>query len=657
MGTSAGPKNFRLAMLVLALGTFIVFGRVLTCGFVFDDGPYVLQNEHVNSGVAVSSIVWSLTGVHGANWHPLTWMSHMVDFSIYHPHPAGHHATNLIFHIANVLLLFLVLNRMTRSLWKSAFVAALFAIHPLHIESVAWVTERKDVLSTFFFLLTILAYVHYVDKPGLGRYILIVAAFALGLMSKPMLVTLPFVLLLLDYWPLSRMKSGGLRWGLVWEKAPLFALSAASCVITYFAQREQGAVMATTVFPFGLRVENALVSYAAYMWKMVWPARLAVFYPHPFRYPAWEIIVAVLVLAGISALVIKGAKKHPFLAVGWLWYTGILIPVIGLVQVGGQAMADRYTYLPLIGLFIMIAWGVPEIVSRLGKKRSLRNAYPSLAAVVLLPMMISTMCQLGYWKNDITLFSHALAVTTDNAKAEYNLASGYLAAGKLDAAMDHFRQALRLNPNNAEAHCNLGTALYRQGRISAAIDEYQLAARDDPQYATAHYNLAVALQKLGRHTEAEREYSQAISSQHGREEIPRLAPAKKACPTRPAISGGSSQEHCAKGLAYARAGEIQRAEAEFQEAVRLDGTNAEAHCNLGCAFNAQERWDEGIGELKIALSLKPSLAPAHCNMAVALFATGDCAGSWEHVREAEQAGAQLQPQFIEALTATMPRPR
>ena len=637
-------------MLVLALGTFIVCGRVLHCGFVFDDGPYVVRNEHVSTGVALSNIAWSLTGVHGANWHPLTWISHMTDVSIYGMRPMGHHATNLIFHIANVLLLLLVLNRMTKSLWKSVFVAALFAVHPLHIESVAWVTERKDVLSTFFWLLAMLAYVRYVDKPILSRYMLILGAFVLGLMSKPMLVTLPFVLLLMDYWPLNRVKAGQSRWNLIWEKTPLFALSAASSFITFWAQRKQGAVVSVSTFPLGLRIENALTSYVAYIWKMIWPARLAVFYPHPTKYEAGVVILAVVVLAVITLLVIKGARKHPFLTVGWLWYTGTLIPVIGLAQVGGQAMADRYTYIPLIGLFIIVAWGIPEILPRFGNKASA----PVLAGMVLLPLMISTMHQLGYWKNNITLFSHALAVTKSNQKAEYNLAYGYLVAGKLDMAIDHFRKAVCLNPNDADAHCNLGTALYGKGLVTQAIDEYSLAAQVNPGYAAAHYNLAIALRKAGRAQEAEHEYQQAALLKSGKKIKDTPIESK---PPKETPATDSPQEHFKKGLDFVREGNIYQAKAEFQTVVRLDPTNADAHANLGCALNAEGKWDEGIKELKIALQLNPNLAAAHCNMAVLLYDRGNYAGAWEHVKKAEQAGVQLQPAFIEALTSQMPRPR
>lgn len=657
MGTSSVKISYStLVMLFLTLATIAVFGRVLTNGFVFDDLPYVVANDHVNTGLTAKNIAWSLTGVHGANWHPLTWLSHMLDVSLYKMRPAGHHATNLIFHVANVLLLLIVLNRMTRSLWKSAFVAALFAIHPLHIESVAWIAERKDVLSTLFWMLAMLAYVHYVEKPVIGRYMLVAAAFVLGLMSKPMLVTLPFVLLLLDYWPLNRVKIGKWQWSLVWEKVPLFALSAASSLITFFAQKQEGAVISTKTFPFVYRVANALVSYVAYIWKMLWPAKLAVYYPHPVKQPAWEIILAILVLAGISALVIRGAKKHPFLAVGWLWYVGTLIPVIGLVQVGGQALADRYTYVPLIGLFIIAAWGVPEILAKYHDRINLNTVYPSLAVVILLPLMISTVYQLGYWKNNIALFSHAIAVTKNDYN-EYNLASAYLDAGQLDKAIEHFRKSLRFDPKNADTHCNLGTALYKSGRISEAVDEYFLAVRFNPQYATAHYNLAVALQKLGRRQEAQAEYDQATYIDPRLKEFSEpLAKPNAGSPGKPGDEQTPS-EHFDKGIAYVREDKIPEAKAEFQQVIRLDPNHAEAHCNLGTAYNTENNWDEAIQELNIALKLKPGFVAAQCNMAIALYGKGRYAEAWTYVSMAEKGGGKFSPAFIQALTKERPRSR
>jgi tetratricopeptide (TPR) repeat protein len=656
MGTSVKSSQFRWAMLLLSLGTLIVFGRAVVGAFVFDDTPYVVLNDHVNTGLSFKNFVWSLTGVHGANWHPLTWMSHMLDVTIFGLHPMGMHVVNIIFHVANVLLLLLVLTKMTGSLWKSAFVSALFAIHPLHIESVAWIAERKDVLSTMFWLLTMLAYIHYVEKPVRSRYVLIVLAFVLGLMSKPMLVTLPFVLLLLDYWPLNRVKIGEWRWSLVWEKVPLFALSGASSLIAFLAQRHQGAVMSVKVFPFIYRLENALVSYLAYILKMLWPANLAVFYPHPVKQPAWEIAAAIVVLAVISILVIRAAKKHPFLAVGWLWYVGTLIPVIGLVQVGGQALADRYTYVPLIGLFVIVAWGVPEILSKFWSEENLANVYPSIAAVILLPLMISTVYQLGYWKNNITLFSHAIAVTKNDYN-QYNLASAYLDAGQYDKAIIHFRKSLAFDPNNADAHCNLGTSLYRMGRIPEAVDQYQQAIQDNPKYATAHYNLAVALQKLGRMPEAQYAYNEAVFLN------PKLKDLQDPLVRQTNKPGGTSkpemspQEHFDKGIAYVRQGKIPEAKAEFQEVIRLDPNHAEAHCNLGCAYNSEEKWDDAVKELKLALRLKPDNVAAHCNLAIAYYATGKYAEAWKEVEIAEREGIKLRPAFMDALSSKMPRPR
>ena len=375
-----------LVCLFLIITTFAVYWQVHNHDFInLDDDLYITENDQVQKGLSRESVVWAFTTTHAANWHPLTWLSHMVDFQLYGLNPKGHHLTNVFFHLLNTLLLFFVLQRMTGALWRSGFVAALFALHPLHVESVAWVAERKDVLSTLFWLLTIWAYTWYVERPRRTRYLLTLLTFTLGLMAKPMLVTLPFVLLLLDYWPLGRFQVGQLDtalsapgqaslstrsvWSqtlrLIWEKAPFFALAAASSIVTFLVQKGGGAVRPWERFPITIRIANGLVSYVKYMGKMIWPSDLAVFYPHPgASLPIWQAVAAGLLLLSISIAAIRLAKNHPYLAVGWLWYLGTLVPIIGFVQVGGQALADRYTYVSLIGLFIIIAWGVSDIVAK-----------------------------------------------------------------------------------------------------------------------------------------------------------------------------------------------------------------------------------------------------------------------------------------------------
>jgi len=459
--------SFHQHGLVLLLGlflmilTFATFEQVRTYDFInYDDNRYITENQHVQSGLTLEGVTWAFTTTHAANWHPLTWLSHMLDCQLYGLNPSGHHLTNLVFHIASTLLLFLVLERMTGALWRSAFVAALFALHPLHVESVAWAAERKDVLSTFFWMLTMWTYVHYVERPGFNRYLLVLLSFVLGLLSKPMLVTLPFVLLLVDYWPLGRFQFGRLSGDrrshtpkssdtgdqksivlrLIREKVPFFVLCAISSILTIFAQQKIGALGSLESYTLGSRIANASVSYVRYIEKMVWPRHLAVLYPYQQMLPIWKVLGSGLLLVGVSVLVIRAVRKHPYLGVGWFWYLGTLIPVIGLVQVGKQAMADRYTYVPLIGLFVMIAWGVPDLLA--GWR--FRKVVLSISTGLLLSLlMIVTNLQVKHWQNDITLFEHTLAATSNNFIIHYNLGVAFDRQGKTQEAIAHFAEALR----------------------------------------------------------------------------------------------------------------------------------------------------------------------------------------------------------------------
>jgi hypothetical protein len=417
----------------LALSTLVVYWQVRNYDFVnFDDPHYVHKNPIVQSGITLDSIKWAFTTGHAANWHPLTWLSHMLDCQLFGTNPGWHHLTNLLLHIANTLLLFAVLKRMTGALWRSAFVAALFALHPLNVESVAWVAERKNVLSGFFWMLTVAAYIRYAERPGIGSYLLVVLVFSLALMAKPIVVTLPFVLLLLDYWPFGRFQWGSQRQGeslpqselvkvnyqtsptsrLVGEKVPLFILVAVLSMITFFVQRSGGTVESTATLTLKARSANAVVSYAGYIGKIFWPRRLAVFYPHPrYSLPVWQAVAAGLLLLGITVCVIWLARRRCWLPVGWLWYLGTLVPVIGLVQVGAQAMADRYAYVPAVGLFIIIAWSLPELVKKWRyRKIGLRIS----AGIVLTFLLLCTRMQVRHWQNSVTLFEHALAVTENN---------------------------------------------------------------------------------------------------------------------------------------------------------------------------------------------------------------------------------------------------
>jgi lipoprotein NlpI len=494
---NAVPENARRWIVALALMAPILFAYWQAGEFSFvslDDDQYVYENPHVQQGLTAEGAAWAFTTFEASNWHPLTWLSHMADVELFSLDAGWHHRVNLLLHLLNTALLFLVLREMTGGLWQSAFVAGLFGVHPLHVESVAWVAERKDLLSTLFWILTMGAYVRYVRSPGVGRYLLMAAFFAAGLMCKPMIVTLPFVLLLLDWWPLKRF--GPERFffrqvsRLVREKIPLLALSAASCVITIIAQIEGGAVKLLSHVPPGLRISNAIVSYVKYLEKAIWPASLAVFYPHPGSIgadiPAWHIAGAVLLLVVISYLVLREHERRPFLAVGWLWYLGTLVPVIGFVQVGGQALADRYTYVPLTGIFLLVAWGGPEVF---GGWRYRKVALSVAFVVAVAALIVVTRDQASTWRNNFRLFGHALRVTEKNWLAWNNLGVAYGHANESTMSIACYLEAVRVKPDYAKAYNNLGIARSRQGLQDEAEGMFRYATRLDPEFAAAYYNL------------------------------------------------------------------------------------------------------------------------------------------------------------------------
>jgi len=421
----------------------------------YDDDRYVTENAHIRQGLTGDTIGWSLTSTEQANWHPLTWMSHALDVSLFRLNPAGHHLTNVLLHVVNVCLLFLLLMWATKRLGPSLFVAALFAMHPINVESVAWVAERKNVLCTLFFFLGLLAYGWYAQKPGWKRYLVVLVSFGAGLASKPMVITFPFVLLLLDYWPLARADGANKTpWSrLVLEKLPLFALSVASAAITMLAQQSGGAVRSNTEFSFGVRIANAICAYAMYLWKMIWPSHLAPLYPHPgSSLPAWQVVLAAIILAIITTLVWRFRSRR-YLLVGWFFFLGTLVPVIGLVQVGEAAMADRYAYIPLIGIFVMIAFGSSDVAQQ--KSWGFISAIP--AAVALIALSFATYRQIGYWHSNEELWSHALAVTSNNFVAEDNLGGALILEGREEEAQAHFAAAARINPRDPMSHSNLGT--------------------------------------------------------------------------------------------------------------------------------------------------------------------------------------------------------
>jgi len=489
----------------LLASVLVVYGPTLGHDFInYDDFAYVVRNSQVQGGLTWPGIRWAFTSTYASNWHPLTWMSHMLDVQFFGLEPAGHHFTNLLFHALNTILLFLLLRKMTGALWRSAVAAALFALHPLHVESVAWVAERKDLLSTLFLILTLQAYTGYARQPGLKKYLAVAGLFALGLLAKPMLVTLPFVLLLLDWWPLNRMDMDGmsreqkisLLTGLVREKIPLFLLSILSSAVTLAAQR--GALWDLAEIPLPVRIGNALISCAKYLWLTVWPMKLAVIYPYPESIKSSEVVLALALLAGISAGVFLAAKRHRYLPVGWFWYLGTLVPVIGIVQVGSQALADRYTYIPLIGIFILLVWGGRDLFERL---RWSRRTAGLTAAWVMVLLAALSLRQVGYWKDGVTLFRHTLAVTAENHIAHNNLGIALAHQGKEDEAALHFREALRIHPAYTDARYNLALHCQKEGKLDEAIVHYRELIQIRPS-ADALNNLAVALMSRGRFDEA-----------------------------------------------------------------------------------------------------------------------------------------------------------
>ncbi len=478
--------------------TWLVFGETLSHPSInLDDPEYVFENPQIIAGLTSTSVLWAFTHSHGGNWHPLTSISHMLDCQLFRLQPGWHHLTNNLLHTIAVILLFLVFEKMTGALWRSAFVAAVFAIHPLRVESVAWIAERKDVLSGVFFMVTLGAYVRYVRKPSSLRYVLVALFFALGLMSKPMLVTLPFILLLLDYWPLARFANASpselnpkpqfTHWGnhkliprrLILEKIPLIVLSAASCIITLFAQKP-----AVSSVPLLWRINNAFVSYIAYLWQMVYPIHLALFYPHP------EYRLAVALLVGATAAVVILRKKQPYLITGWLWYVGMLVPVIGIIQVGLQARADRYTYLPQIGLYLLATWNIADLsVAWCYRGQILGVA----AAVVITALAGSAWIQNTYWRDTEAVWTHTLAVTSHNDFGHASVADLLLRRDRIDEAISHSEEALRIRPLNGNAHNTLGLALFRRGRVDEAVAHWKESLEIRSNDMNAEANLAWVL--------------------------------------------------------------------------------------------------------------------------------------------------------------------
>jgi len=500
------PSRQKLIVcIVLTVLTLVVFWQVNQYDFVFDDLAYVTGNSHVQSGITLDGFSWAFSTTDAEFWHPLTWLSLMFDYQLYGLNAGGYHLSNHILHVMSALLLFWLFNRMTGAIWRSAFVAALFALHPLHVESVAWIAERKDVLSGFFWMLTLCLYVYYSEKPAIKRYLLVIFSFVCALMSKPMVVTLPVIMILLDYWPLGRFMSKKGNW-VLWqlrEKTPFFILSAIFSVITLFAQYNPS----VKHFSFYSRIANAPVSFVTYLEKTFWPHDMAVFYPFSIQIPVWQAIGSILLIIVISVAVVAMMKRMPYLFVGWLWYAITLLPVIGIIQVGDFAMADRYHYLPSIGIAVMLAWGVPLLFPR----EDMRKKILCPAVIVALAILaVLTWQQCGYWKNNTILFSNALQVTKDNYLAHNNLGLTLFTEGNTEEAIYHYNKAIRIKTKYTDAYFNRGIAYFKLGQYQRAVDDYNEAIRLKPHYADAYINRGSAYFKLTQYQRAIDDYSEAI---------------------------------------------------------------------------------------------------------------------------------------------------
>lgn len=577
----SGDLRSRLGVsAALVVLTLLVYWPSLHHPFVnYDDPDYVYQNPHVQSGLTVEGFRWAFSTFECGNWHPLTWLSLQLDASMYGGmNPGGFHRTNVLLHAANALLLFLVLHRMTAALGRSAIVSALFAVHPLHVESVAWVAERKDVLSAFFGLLALAAYEHYVNFPSIRRYVAILLALALSLLAKPMLVTLPFVLLLLDYWPLHRWRCTASFHPLVWEKLPLLLLVTASCVVTVLAQMRSEAMAPLEALPLAARLGNALLAYVGYLGKMLWPTHLAVYYPHLGPdISLIKVLIAGLVLTAITVLVLGPGRRWRYLAVGWLWYLGTLLPVIGLVQVGGQSMADRYSYVPLIGLFLMLTWGFADFATTWRLSRT----YLTAAAVVALSgCVVLSWMQIDHWKSSLDLWKQCTDVTENNFLANLNLGVCYLDRGMFSDAKRAFAQAAEIDPLRAEPHINLGNVYQDLGMWERAAAEYRTAIDLAPQLAGPHVNLGHALAQLDRSDEAMAVYRRAIE-----------------------LNPNDPSPHNNLAIQLGSLGRWREAEAEYRAALTLDSGNASVHGNLGRLLVEMGRLEEALVELRESLEL------------------------------------------------------
>lgn len=621
---SARGRDLLLCVL-LATSVLVAYAGVRQHDFVnFDDPEYVVQNRNVTSGLTAENVAWALTAVHSANWHPLTWISHMVDGELHGLKPGGHHLTNVLLHALASVLLFLALRALTGAPLRSAFVAGLFALHPRNVESVAWISERKDVLSAVFWTGAMWAYAGYARRTTLARYLAVALLLVLGLLAKPMVVTLPAALLLLDVWPLGRLRVGDVGadardaesavaaarpapWRTVLlEKLPLLAIALAAAAITFLAQRSSGAVATLEALPLAYRLQNASVAYAAYLWSLLWPTDLAVFYPYRVPLPAAAVAASLLALVAITALAWWTRRARPYVAIGWLWYVGTLVPVIGIVKAGDQAMADRFTYLPAIGVFVALAWTVADAARR---HALARRALVPAAVVVLLACGLATRAQVDVWRDSVTLFEHALAVTSRNHLAHLNLAAALVERGDAAAALEHAKAAAALRPDDAKVFATLGTALARSGRPDEARAAYLRGLQIDPDSVLAHLGLAVLAAEQGRRDDARQAYAEVL----------RRDPAH-------------AKAHAGLGFVLASEGRTADAVAAYRTALSLDPALLQAYNGLALALEADGAPDEALRVLEGALDAAPDEARLRFNYAAMLLARGRAADAEEQYR-------------------------
>ncbi|HUN53846.1 MAG TPA: tetratricopeptide repeat protein [Smithella sp.] len=607
-----------IVYLSLTVITFAVFWQVNLYDFInFDDPLYVTDNSHIQSGITLSGICWAFATTYADSlWHPLIWLSLMLDHQLFGLNAGGYHITNLILHILSTLLLFWLFCRMTGTIWKSAFVAAFFAVHPMHVESVAWIAERKDVLSAFFWMLTLCLYVYYTEKPITRRYLPVLMSFACALMSKPMVVTLPVVMILLDYWPLKRFEFGDghcFSWQLK-EKIPFFILSALFSVITIYTQYNPS----VKHFPFSLRIANASVSFVSYLEKTLWPRDLAVFYPYPAYISPGQFLGAALLIIVISVLVIAAVKRRPYLFVGWLWYAITLLPVIGIVQSGEQAMANRYHYLPAIGIAVMLAWGFPLFFTHQNLRKKI--LFP-LGALFIAVLSCITWQQCSYWQNSIKLWNYNLRITKNNALAHNNLGLALFTDGKIKEAIDHYNKAIVLIQDNALFYNNRANSYAALDQYKPAIADYHVAIRLNPDFAEAYYNLGIIHIKLGLNQKAVDYFSKAI---HLRPDDPSY--------------------YSDRGIAYAKLGQYELALKDYNQAIRLKPADADFYNIRGAANQSLFRYQDAINDFNEALRLKPNDAGFFYNRGIAYFKMSRFQSAIDDFNQA----LRLKPDYAEA---------